>query len=70
MPGLIESILLPVKRHGVDGLWVTLDGVGHASGGDVPDEDAVIVAGAEQDVLGRGMPQEVEHTTSAKLREN
>ena len=49
-------MLRPIEGHGVDDVIVTLDVVDGLGSPDVPDDDAVIVAAAQQDVLGRRVP--------------
>ena len=57
---------LPVKGHGVDGVLVAVDDVDALPLGDVPHEDEVVVAGGQQDVLGRRVPLQVHDAPSAR----
>ena len=56
---------VPIKRHGVDGVLVAVDDVDALPLGNVPHNDEVVVAGREEDVLGRRMPLEVHDATPA-----
>ena len=46
----------PVKWHGIDDIFVTVDDLDSISSGDVPDDDLVVVARAQQHVFSRWVP--------------
>ena len=61
-------MLRPIKGHGVDDVIVTLDVVDGLGSTDVPDDDAVVVAAAQQDVLGRRVPLDDGHAPPRILK--
>ena len=48
--------LIPVERHGVDGICMTGDDVDGDPPGNVPDNDGVVIAGTDQDVFCSWVP--------------